>query len=400
MYQPISFFIGLRYLWNKHLPTFKKIITILSILCISISVSALIIMISMMNGFKEEFKKNILYFTPHIIVTNKDRHVNRFMFPKQLLNVKEIIKFSDFISDEVIIHTHNNIIIGAILGINATNYTDIYRYSIQDVLCKLKSGYNNVIIGKKLAEKLHVKLGDHIKLIVSPSKNIQFPKNFLKEHIFKINDIFCTNNEVDYYQILINQDDAANLLNYPRNHITGWRLWFKNPLSINRHEIKKFTQKFTLLDWKIQKNTLFQAIKIETYIITVLLCLIVLVVICNIVITIMLCVTEKQKSIAILKAHGLKNWKIILIFFILSSSITIIGVVLGIVTSICLIMQKNFLMSFLKVFSNHNEISIIIDLSQIFFITNAILFLTILLNILPSWTIIKLQPVKILYKNE
>ncbi|WP_422667216.1 FtsX-like permease family protein [Buchnera aphidicola] len=400
MYQPISFFIGLRYLWNIHLPKFKKVIIILSILSVSLSISSLIIVFSIINGFQDEFKKNILYFTPHMIITNKSKNINKFIFPKKILNNKEIIKFSNLITHEVIIRNNNSMTMAEILGVDLTNYTDICKYNIKHVLDKLKKGDNHIIIGKKLAEQLHLKLGDTITLMLLNSQDIKLKKSFFHEHKFKINDIFFSNNEIDYYQILINQDEAIKFLHYPQNHITGWRLWFKNPLSINKNKIIKLTHNFIVLDWKIQKKNLFQAINIEKYIMILFLILIILILSFNIMSNLMLYITEKKNDIAILKTQGLTNWKIMLIFIILGSTTTIIGIILGIIFSLYLIFQKKLLLCILNVFSNHNNIIMMIDTSQIILISNISILFTLFLTLYPAWTIIKLQPVKILHNNE
>lgn len=395
MYKPISFFIGFRYLWNPHLPRFKKVITVLCITSISIPVFSLIIIISIMNGFELNFKKNILSFIPHVIVTNKDQYINKFTFPESLLKHNNIIKISDFINKDVIIKINSNIDIGEIVGVDMMNYENISNYNIKNISCVLKEGKYNAIIGKKLAKKLNINIGDTIELIILLDNKNRFLGKIYNQHYFKITGIFSTGNEVDYYQILINRQDSLNFLNYNKNYVTGWRLWLKNPLSSEINHIKNVEKNLLFLDWRIKKKELFQEIQIEKYVMLFLFSLISLVSGFNIITLISMYVIEKRNAISILQGQGLENWKIILIFIIFSSGISIIGSFLGTILSLLLIIQNNFLSFVIKFFSNI-EISIIMIPLEVCYVNIGFLSLSIISIIYPIWNAIKSEPGKII----
>lgn len=396
MYRPISLFIVFRYLWNPHIPIFKKIITFLSITGIIISIASLIIIISVMNGFQENFRKNILSFIPHLMITNNEKCVNKIDFPKDILKIKNIDKISDNISKEGIIKSKNNITMAEIVGINSSNYENIKNYNIKNILDIFKIQKNNAIIGKSLAKKLNVHIGDSIKLTVISDKKNFFSNNNLNKNKFTIASIFSTEHEVDYYQILINKKDALNLLNYPKDCITGWRVWLKNPFFLNINQIKNLSNGLSVLDWKTQKGELFKAMQIEKYIMLFFLFLILLVAIFNVVIILTIHIIEKKNTIAILKTLGLVDWKIMIIFVILGSVIAIIGNILGTVISIILIMQENFLKSFIGIFFDNINFSIIIIPSQIIYINIISTLLTFFSILYPSWMASKIKPTKIL----
>ncbi|QCI20431.1 FtsX-like permease family protein [Buchnera aphidicola (Brachycaudus cardui)] len=388
MYHPIYIFIGLRYLWNSHLPKFKKFLILLSIMGISISVFSLIIIISIMNGCEKNFEKNILSFIPHLIITNKNKYVNKSEFPKNILKLNSIKKISDFINKDILIKNKNNITTGQIVGIDINNDKNIGNYHIKNILDLLKPDKYNAIIGKELAKKLDIHIGDEIKIILL-SKNI-------KEQVFKIISIFSTQNEIDYYQILINKKDSMHFLNYSKNYITGWRVWLKKPLSLNFQEIKKIVHPLILYDWTLQKGNFFKAIRIEKYMMIFLFILVLLVAIFNIFITLSIYTIEKTNTIAILKSQGLSDWKIMLIFITLGSSISIIGSTIGTIVSIVLIIENNCLQSFIQVVFNSMNIPIIMMPFQIFFINIISIFITIFATFYPAWNAIKIQPSRIL----
>lgn len=396
MYKPLCVFIGLRYLWNPHLPIFKKIITVFSIIGISISTSSIIIIISIMNGFENHFEKNILSFVPHLIITNKNKYVNKLEFPQSILKLKNIEKISSFIKKEVIIKSHHQISIGEILGVDAANYDNVSNYGIKNILYKLNPGKYNTIIGKKLAEQLNVNIGDTIKLIILSDNKDSFLGKVFNQHIFKITDIFSSENEIDTYQLLINQKDCLKFLHYSKNYITGWRLWLKNPISLKIENIKNLKNHLFVLDWKLQKGELFNAIKIEKYVMLLLFFLILTMASLNIIITFSLYIVDKKNTIAILKTQGLSQWGIILIFFVLGSSTAVIGNLLGTIVGIFLIFQNSILVCFLHAFFSNIKIPIIMIPLQIFYI-NITSTLLIMLSILyPSWKASKIKPARIL----
>ncbi|CAL4326355.1 FtsX-like permease family protein [Buchnera aphidicola] len=382
MYHPIYIFIGLRYLWNSHLPRFKKFLTLLSVIGISISVTALIIIMSIMNGCEENFKKNVLSFIPHLIITNNMKYINKSEFPKNILKLNNIEKISDVIKKDVLVENKNNITIGEIVGID--NDKNIVNYNIKYISDLLKPNKYHAIIGKELSKKLHVKIGDKIKLILL--------SNNIKQKTFKIVNFFSTQNEIDYYQILINKQDSMNFLNYAKNYITGWRIWLKEPLSFNFEEIQKTVYPLILYDWTSQKGELFKAIKIEKYMMIFLFLLVLIVSVFNIFITFSIYIIEKKNTIAILKSQGLPDWKIMLIFITLGSSTSIFGSLLGTIISIVLIIENSFLQNFIQVLFDSTNIPIIIVPYQILFINIISIFITMFSTLYPSWKAIKTSP--------
>lgn len=396
MYKPIYLFIGLRYLWNSRLTSFKKIITVLSIIGISIGILSIIITLSLVNGFQNEFKKNILSFIPHLIITNKNYYINESEFPKDILKLQNIQKVSSFISSKVLIKNKKNIGIGEIVAFKENNYNFFRNYNIKNILYTLNSQENNIIIGRQLAKKLNINVNDLVKLIVFPNSKKNLLTKKFNEKIFKVTGFFSTNNEIDNYQILINTQIALNFLHYYNNYVTGWRIWLKDPFffNINIFETKKNNLLF--LDWQLKQGELFKAVQIERYITLLFFISILLVVGLNVVITLTVNMIEKKNIIAILQTQGLCRKKIMLIFITLGSSTTVIGNLLGTLISFVLILQKNFLNLLTNIFFNDISIPIEIFPFQIFLINIIFISISILSTLYPIWSITKSTPSKIL----
>ncbi|ALD15244.1 permease [Buchnera aphidicola (Aphis glycines)] len=396
MYKPIYIFIGLRYFWNRHLTNFKKIITILSIIGISIGITSIIITMSLVYGFQNEFKKSVLSFIPHLIITNKSYYINKSEFPKNILKLKNVKRVSSFISDKVLIQSKENITTGEIITFDKKDYNIFKCYNIHNYLYTLNEKQNNIILGKKLAEKLHVNINDSIKLIILPKIKKNFFKKKFNTRIFKITGLFNTNNDIDDYQIIINTKIAINFLNYYKNYITGWRVWLKDPffLNINSFQIKK--NNLIFLDWKTQQGELFKAIQIEKYIMFLFFVLILLIVGINIVITLTVNMIEKQNIIAILQTQGLCRKKIMLIFVTLGASTTIIGIFLGTLISFILIFQGKIINFLINTLFSDIDIPIKIFPFQILIVDITFAMISVASTLYPIWHITKSTPSKIL----
>lgn len=394
MYKPIYIFIGLRYLWNSHLPIFKKIITIFSISSISLGIFSMIITVSVINGCQYSFKKNFLSFIPHLIITNKNQKINKLNFPKNILQSENIEKFSDFINSKVIIKNKNIINIADMIGIDSNNCEFLNNYNIKNVLPTLFLEKKNIIIGKELAKNLHVNINDTISLIYLPTHKKELVGESFKTKTFKITGIFSTNNEIDYYQILINKNHALNFLHYSKNLVTGWRIWLKDPFSSSK--IKNLQNDLILLDWKTEKGELFKMMKVENYMMLFFLILILLIVICNVIIIFTINVIDKKNIIAIFQSQGLSNKKIALIFIILALSTSIIGSVIGTTMSVVLIMQKKILDFIIHLFFSDVKIPINIQFYQILLINIVFIFFSIISIIYPTCYIIKRTTYKVL----
>ncbi|AEO08093.1 FtsX-like permease family protein [Buchnera aphidicola] len=395
MYKPIYLFIALRYLWNINLPNFKKFY-FLSITSIMISTFSIVITISVINGSENNFKKNIISFIPHLIITNHDQYVKKSDFPKQILNINNIKKVSDLITKEIIVQSKNNISIAEIIGIDETNNYNIKNYNQKDILKILNPGQYNIVIGTHLAKKLHVYVGDKINLILLSNKKNNFSGQIFNQHIFKIVNIFSTQNEIDYYQIIMNKKDSLNFLKYSKNYVSGWRIWLHDPLNLNLYEFKKIINKLTLIDWKLQKGELFKAMKIEKYIMLFLFFLILIISILNIFINLTTYIVEHKYVIAILQIQGLSNWKIMLIFIIFGSGNAIIGSIIGTIIAIVLIMQNDFLKFFISYCFKENDISIIMIPSQILCINMISILLAIFSTLYPTWNAVQSKSARVL----
>lgn len=403
MYQPIILCIALRYIYAKTINSFSQCIYWISSISIILSIIAMIVILSIMNGFERELKNNILYFIPHAIITTTTKyiHINNIpdcLFSDAILNNIKYIK--PLVISDVLLQSTQKISLGIMFGINPNHFEPLSKYLIYHHIHKLESGKYYIIIGSGLAKQLSVNINDQIRLTIPTLSKITPFGCFPTQRVFTILDIYVTTSEVDNYQILVHQDDAAKIMCYPPKYVTGWRIWMHDPIKANQYSKKNFSKEWNWKDWSEYKSTLFQAVKIEKNIIYILFTLIVIVSSFNIISFLALLISDKQKDIAILKTYGLSRFRIIMIFMIHSISNGIPSIILGSILGILISKKINQILFFLN-FASKTIIQFPVEIQyyQIFNINLMVFMLMIISTFYPAWHISKIQPAKILRQD-
>ncbi|XBC37428.1 MAG: FtsX-like permease family protein [Buchnera aphidicola (Meitanaphis elongallis)] len=391
----ISFFLGFRYFFSKSNNFFNKLTNVLSIISMSFGISSVITIISVMNGFENEFKNNILNFVPHIVISGIKNSMNKYNIKKDNIVSKYIAHVSEIITSDVVVQSSSEISMGSVLSMHDKQYTMFTPYltNSNSVNC-LKKNYYNAIMGKGLANKLNIDIGDTFRLITPNVNQFSLFGNIPNKRMFRLIDTFVTDNEIDNYQILVNQKDLSNFLHYPKNHITGLRLWLKNPLDVENYLKDFHFSNVVVEDWKHSEGEILQAIKLEKYMMTLLFSLIVIVSIFSLVVSINLFIMDKERDIAILQTLGLSRYNIMLIFIFQALFSGIIGILLGTLLSFFIVNETIGIVSIIKLFFVDFVLPYSIVPSQIMIINLASIICIISFIIYPSWKSATIPPSK------
>ncbi|ADV33792.1 lipoprotein-releasing system transmembrane protein lolC [Candidatus Blochmanniella vafra str. BVAF] len=400
MHIAVVCFIAFRYIFGKTINQFSRYIYWVSSIFIMLSIAVMIIILSVMNGFESELKKNLLYLTPHILITSSSgyTHVNNipnFLFHEMSDN---IAYFKPLVISNIILQGLKEISLGMLLGIDPNHFEPLSKYLKQNNnITKLVSGEYNIIIGSELAQKLSVKINDQIRIIV-PSVNQITPIGCLfSQRLFTISDIYFSNNGgFDTNQVLMHKDDAAVLLHYPDRCVTGWRIWVHEPFKLNKFDYLDIPKDWIWKDWREYKGSLFQAIKMEKSIMFLLFILIIIISGCNIVAFLVLSIVEKQKEIAILKTCGFNRSQVLILFIMQGMSNSIIGIVLGIGLGLLFSIKLNQILLFFNISSEKIYFPVEIQYIQIFSIIIIICVLNLLIILFPAWRMSSIRAIQIL----
>ena len=327
--------IALRNLRPKKKEGFLKIISIFSFLGIMLGVAILIIVMSVMNGFKTDLTKKILGLNPHIIIQPNGFEIDKNYILKLKENFKDI-NLSRSYSGEGIVINNNNAKGLIFKGIDKSEKNIIEFFNVYTTEGELKNfKSNSIFIGSELAFDLNVNVGDELSLMSSAF--VTTPLGILpKQENFEVVGIFNTGFiEFDQNIIFLNIEDALSIFNRTIKD-QNVEIYLKDPLKANayKNKIQKINLNYFIYTWSDLNKSLFSALKVERNVMFIILTLIVIVAAFNIISGLTILIKNKTKEIAILKTLGLSNKSIKKTFFLTGLSIgffaTICGIILGI----------------------------------------------------------------------
>ena len=331
--------ISLRNLRPKKKEGFLKIISIFSFLGIMLGVAILIIVMSVMNGFKTDLTNKILGLNPHVVIQPNSFEISDEFISKLKKKFKNI-NLSKAYSGEGIIISKNNAKGVILKGVDKNEKKTIEFFNNFISKGNLNNfNTNNIFIGSELAFNLNLKVGDSLNLMSSVFVATPFG-SLPKQENFKIAGIFNTGFiEFDQNIIFLNIDDALSIFD-KRNVDQNIEIYLKDPLEANlyKDKIQKMNQNYFIYTWSDLNKSLFSALKVERNVMFIILSLIVVVAAFNIISGLTILIKNKTKEIAILKTLGLSNKSIKKTFFLTGLTIgffaTVSGVILGILFSI------------------------------------------------------------------
>jgi lipoprotein-releasing system permease protein len=398
--------ITLRFLKARKKDGFLNVISIFSFIGISLGVAVLIIVMSVMNGFRSELINKIVGFNSHITVKTYDRSIDQKKIKNKNLS---LISKNIFLSNsgEAII-LKNNTSKGIVLrGYKNNDFSklDIIK---NDKFKGNKSLVKNFLsIGNELSFALDLKVGDEVTLM-SPSGVETIIGNLPKQKNFIITSIFSSGlAEFDNNIAFINLNTLEEFFGYDVSD-RNLEIYLKSPNEIESQKMivqKIFDEEF-VYSWADMNSSLFSALKVERNVMFIILSLIIVVAAFNIISGLTILVKNKTKDIAILKSIGVLNKSIVKIFFligvIIGTSATAFGIILGVTFSIYIENLREFLSSTFNISLFPEEIYFLskmpseINPTSIFLISICSIIITIIVSIFPAFKAAKLDPIKAL----
>ena len=397
--------ITFRYLKPKKKDGFLNIISIFSFIGISLGVSVLIIVMSVMNGFRTELVNKILGFNPHVIIKPYSHSITSSKISQ--------IKLKNF-SEELILTNSGE---GILINKDYTKGLVIRGYHIEDFskLDFIKKGNfigdpnklinNGISIGKDLSLNYNFKLGDKV-LIMSPSGIQTIIGNLPKQETYIITSIFDSGlSNFDQNIAFINITSLESLFDLDPSE-RNLEIYLRDPTKIElvKPIIQKIFNEEFVYTWADMNNSLFSALKVERNVMFIILSLIIIVAAFNIISGLTILVKNKTRDIALLKSIGVQNNSITKIFFmvgfIIGSSATIFGIFLGVLFSIYIENIRFFISSIFKISLFPEEIYFLskmpseININSIFIISLSSIIVTILVSIYPAMQASKQDPIK------
>ena len=350
MFTKVERLISSRNLRPKKKEGFLKIISIFSFLGIMLGVAILIIVMSVMNGFKTDLTKKILGLNPHIVIQPNSFSIDDKYISKLKNKFPDINVNKSFSGEGIIINNDNAK--GVILKGISKNEKKSIEFLNKNVTSGNVNAFNknHVFIGTELAYNLNLKEGDKISLMSSAF--VSTPLGSLpKQEIFNIAGTFTTGFlEFDQNIVFLVIEDALSIFDKVEKD-QNIEIYLKDPLKANliKKKIEKINPNYFIYTWADLNKSFFSALKVERNVMFIILTLIVIVAAFNIISGLTILIKNKTKEIAILKTLGLSNSSIKKSFFLTGFTIgffaTISGIILGIIFSYNIEKLRNILSS-------------------------------------------------------
>ena len=404
----ISLKLGYKYLRSNKGGIFS-FTTFLAIIGLTIGISSLIVVTSVMNGFEKELENRILGVIPHSVIYSDDPIQNYDELINDIKNEKNILEASPYISIQGLVSSQYNSKGINVIGIDTEkeeSMSIIPDYMLAGNLSNLKSG-NSIIIGSLLAANLGVYVGDKINITTSDIKT-SIIGSYPTSVNFKIVGIYELKTEIDQTMTFISHKTAQKLKNIDFDETLSIRIKTDNLFKadyISQNLIKNLNRDDLIFSsWKSTHGTLFEAIKFEKLLISLMLFLIVAVASILVLSTVVMTVKSKEREIGILLTLGASSKQIILIFFTQGFIVSLIGIIFGVLLGFILTLNLTNIITFLESILERNLLEAYfinyfpyhIDYNQIVIICLISFALSLLSSLIPSFRAVKLNPVQIL----
>lgn len=340
MFKPLPLYIGLRYTRAKRRNHFISFISGSSMLGVMLGVAALIVVLSVMNGFHKEVRERILGMASHAVIMGADGRIDDW---RKGLDVAkdhpEVVGQAPFVEMRgMLINGQfvSGVQVRGILPEEEPKVSDVGMHMTDGSLGLLEPGSFNIILGHELANNLGVQVGDKVTLVapevmMTPTGNMPRMKRFNVAGIFRIDM-----GKFDSGVALTHMHDAAKVLRLGEA-VTGIRLKLRDMYKAPEVSVELAREQegwFRVSDWTMEFSNFFSALRTEKRMMGMVLFLIIAVAAFNIVSTLVMVVTDKRSDIAILRTLGLSPKEIMQIFIIQGATLGFIGTLVGIVVGV------------------------------------------------------------------
>ncbi len=411
---PFEWLVGIRYTRagkRSGRNSFISFISLISMAGIGLGVAALIVVLSVMNGFQKEVRDRMLSVLPHIEVFDASGTMQDWQrVAKQTFQNKEVIGAAPYVSAQALMTRDEEVHGVAIRGVlpeEEPKVSDVASKMVDGALTDLKPGEFGIVLGIELARTLHVVRGDKVTVIapqgqVTPAGVLPRLKQFTVVGIFSAGHF-----EFDSSLAFIHIADAEKM--FRLDAPSGVRLRIKDMLQAPQvaYQLSRtLNGNYYLRDWSQQNSNWFAAVKTEKRMMFIILTLIVAVAAFNLVSTLVMTVTEKQADIAILRTLGASPGSIMKIFVIQGALVGLIGTALGMLFGVVVALNVDVIVPFIErmlgVQFLSKSIYVISELpsdliwSDVWTIGGVAVVLAFLATLYPSWAAARVKPAEAL----
>lgn len=334
MFRPLELFVGLRYTRAKRRNQFISFISTVSIICIAISVTALITVMSVMNGFQSELRTRILGAVSHVTVSGIDETVQNWQKAVDTArSIGHVRGAAPYVEIQAFLQARRSggALIRGVVPSMEPEVSDIDKHMVEGSMADLTDHSWNIVLGRELALSLGVNKGDKVTVVVpqftaTPMGAMPKLRSFTVSGLFELGI-----QEYDANLALISLQDAERLNGF--DGPTGIRLKLDDlgeAFPVAQQLVNKLGQTYRVETWMDTHANFFRATEMEKKVMFIILSLIVLVAVINLISMLMMLVTDKQADIAILRTLGSTPRSIMGMFMVQGVLVGVVGIFFGV----------------------------------------------------------------------
>ncbi len=408
MFRPKELYIGLRYTGAKRRNGFVSFIALISMLGIALGVAALIVVLSVMNGFGKELRERTLGMTAHATVTGQDGKLSDWQSVQiKVAQHPSVVNSAPFTQNEAMLSNRNRVsgaIIRGVLPEQEIGVSDIGDKVVSGRLTDLKPGRFGIILGRELANAMGVFEGEKIT-VITPQANVTPVGVMPRLRRFTVVGVFEAGmHQFDRSMAIMHMQDAQKLFSMGEK-VEGVRLKLDDMFSAYKvtHELDRdIGEDYWVRDWTKMHSNLFKALKTEKVVMFIILLLIVAVAAFNIISTLVMTVNDKQADIAILRTIGMTPNSLMWVFIVQGVVIGLIGTILGVAIGVPVALNVGEIVNFIEGLMNTKflpadvyyitELKSDLHLSDVLTYTLSAFGLSVLATIYPAYRAARIQP--------
>lgn len=334
----VPFYIGLRFTRAKRRNGFISFVSIFALVGMALCVFALIVVLSVMNGFDHELKQRLLRVVAHGSLTTEQPLEDWQGLQARIASTPGLMASAPYIEGKGLLTFDGQVRPIQIQGVDPNSETGISavnEHMVVGDLHYLKPGEYGIIMGSLLARYLGLTPGDRVSVTL-PEVSITPAGVFPRSKRFTLVGVFEVGAQVDQYLALIHMGDGQKLFRRGKA-VDGLHLKFDDiyraPPAVSALA-SELGEGYLARDWSQTQGSLFQAVKMEKTMVGLLLSILIAVAAFNIISSLVMMVSEKRSEIAVLRTLGLTRWGIMKVFMVQGSSLGVAGVVIGAVTGV------------------------------------------------------------------
>ncbi len=400
-------FLGLRYLRAKRKQTFISIITLISVVGVMVGVMALVVVLSVMNGFRADLLSKILGVNSHLLVMSYDGAFPEYgNLLEEVEGIQGVVAASPFLYSQVMVKQAGNVsgavyrgldpeTAGRVIGIEPMLEGDGL-----EALARPGREQPGIILGKQLARQIGARIGSRVS-VISPQGKLTPMGRAPNNRAYEVVDVFDSGMyEYDASLVYVDLEEAQDFLG-TGDRVTGLEVRVEN---VNRSDEvaaaveQELGYPFWTKDWKVMNRSLFSALKLEKITMFVILTMIVLVGALNIISTLVMVVMEKTRDMAILRAMGATARSIMSVFMLQGLLVGVVGTLAGLGSGlgICHLLAKYKFISLPSDVYYISTLPVKVEAWDVAFVAFAAVGISFLATIYPSRYAAKLNPVEAL----